>query len=229
MLLEVKELTKQYRRGNADFAAIDSVNLSVSKHDFISIIGRSGSGKSTLLNLIAGLLKPSSGSIYIEEQNVVSFSEEEASFYRNAKIGYIPQGQSILSNLTVLDNVMLPFYFFNRKGDAAEKASSLLAQVGIAHLAKSYPNQLSGGELRRVSIARALINEPALLIADEPTSDLDVSTTAEIMALFQEIAQNGTAILMVTHEMDTINYGNRTFVMESGKLTESIAQNGDMI
>jgi ABC-type lipoprotein export system ATPase subunit len=186
----------------------------------VSIIGRSGSGKSTLLNLIAGLLNPTSGSVEMDGRIISTLNDAEVSLYRNSKIGYVSQGQTILSNLTVLDNVRLPFYFFKRDGDATEKALLLLEQVGILHLAGSYPKQLSGGELRRVSIARALINDPGLLIADEPTSDLDAQTTGEIMQLFRLISQKGTAVLMVTHELDTVSYGKRTFVMVSGVLTE---------
>lgn len=140
--------------------------------------------------------------------------------YSNSKVGYIPQGYSTLSNLTVLDNVRLPFFLFKREGNASERALHLLEQVGIQHLAQSYPKHLSGGELRRVSIARALINNPAMLIADEPTSDLDAQTTIDIMKLFNQISKNGTAILMVTHELDTVDYGNSVHVMDSGILTQ---------
>lgn len=222
MILEVKKLTKEYKRGDTSFFAVNGVNLSVSSDDFVGIVGRSGCGKSTLLNLIAGLLKPTFGSIEIDGQDILSLNDEEASLYRNSKIGYVPQGQSVLANLTVLDNVRLPFYFFRREGDAVGKALSLLEQVDIPHLAQLYPKQLSGGELRRVSIARAFINDPLLLIADEPTSDLDTQTTAEIIKLFSEISQKGTAILMVTHELDIVDYGNRIFKMDSGILTEQV-------
>ena len=213
MLLQTKGLVKEYKRGNTSFPAVNGVDLSVSSEDFVSIVGRSGSGKSTLLNLIAG-------SILVEGVDISSLNDEKVSLYRNSKIGYVPQGQSVLSNLTVLDNVRLPFYLFKREGDATEKALSLLDQVGLADLAQASPRELSGGELRRVSIARALINDPALLMADEPTSDLDAQTTAEIMELFRRISQNGTAILMVTHELETVGYGNRVLTMDAGTLTE---------
>jgi len=220
MLLEIKKLTKEYKRGASSFKAVDNVDLSISEDDFVSIIGRSGSGKSTFLNMIASLIIPTSGSLELEGQNILSKKDKVTSFYRNSKIGYIPQGYSTLSNLTVLDNVRLPFFFYKREGDATEKALDLLEKVGIPHLAQSYPKELSGGELRRVSIARALINSPAILLADEPTSDLDSLTTTDIMQLFEQISQNGTAILMVTHELDTVNYGNSVYVMNSGVLTK---------
>jgi putative ABC transport system ATP-binding protein len=223
MLLEVRELTKEYKRSNALFPAVDKVNLSVARDDFVSIIGRSGSGKSTLLNLIAGLLRPTAGSISVDGQDVLSLDDRGISRYRNATIGYVPQGQSALANLTVLDNVQLPFYLFKRDGSALARAQSLLEEVGISHLAEAYPKQLSGGELRRVSIARALINRPAILIADEPTSDLDTQTTAEIMQLFAQISKQGTAVLLVTHELDTVSYGDSVYRMEAGRLAQAQA------
>jgi putative ABC transport system ATP-binding protein len=200
------------------------VNLSIAAGDFISVIGRSGSGKTTLLSMTAGLIKPTSGDVTLEGKNIFSLKDEEISLVRNTKIGYIPQGISLLPNLTVLDNVRLPFYLAAKEpdggGDNVEKALSLLDQVGIAPLAGAWPKQLSGGEQRRVSIARALFNDPAILIADEPTGDLDADTTAEIMELFSRIAQKGTAIFLVTHELDTVSYGDRVYLMSAGTLTE---------
>jgi putative ABC transport system ATP-binding protein len=220
MLLEINGLTKEYKRNNVPFPAVKDAALSMDAGDFVSIIGRSGSGKTTLLCMTAGLLKPTAGVVTLEGRNIFTLSDEESSFLRNAKIGYIPQGMSLLPNLRVVDNVRLPFYLSKREGDSAEKALSLLDQVGILHLARDYPKQLSGGEQRRVSIARALINDPVMLIADEPTGDLDTGTTAEIMELFSRIAQKGTAILLVTHEPDTVSYGNRVYIMDAGTLTE---------
>ncbi len=221
MLLDIKGLTKQYVRGGAAFIALDNACLSLSEGEFLTISGKSGSGKSTLLNLIAGLMRPTAGSVEYSGKNIFAFTDAEASRYRNASIGYVPQGLSALANLTVLDNVRLPFFLFKKEGDAGEKAILLLEQTGIRHLAGVYPRQLSGGELRRVSIARALINSPSLLIADEPTGDLDVKTTAGIMSLFSEIAQGGTGVVVVTHDPDTAHYGTRYFVMDAGRLNEA--------
>jgi putative ABC transport system ATP-binding protein len=220
VILKVNGLTKEYKREGTAFFAVHDVSLQLSAGDFFCITGRSGSGKSTLLNLLAGLLKPTRGSIEIEGRDISSFNDEEASAYRNSKIGYIPQGHSVLTNLTVLDNVRLPYYFFRRKGDVTDKAMSLLERAGIPHLARSYPKQLSGGELRRVSIARALMNDPVILMADEPTNDLDARTTAEMMKLFREISQKGTAVLMVTHDLEAAQSANRIFKMDMGILTE---------
>jgi putative ABC transport system ATP-binding protein len=217
-LLELKNLTKEYRRGGRAFNAVNEVSLSVEPGEFISIIGRSGSGKSTLLNMSAGLLRPTEGAVLFEGRDIHRLNDRELSFLRNEKIGYVPQGQSLLSNFTVFDNVCIPWFLFRREGDVEGRAFILLEKVGISHLAASYPKELSGGEMRRDSIARSLINDPRLLIADEPTGDLDVQTTAEIMELFSRIAREGTAVLIVTHELDTLNYGNKTYSMDGGNL-----------
>ncbi|MDR1318342.1 MAG: ABC transporter ATP-binding protein [Treponema sp.] len=217
-LLELKELTKEYKRGVRSFNAVNHASLSVEPGDFISIIGRSGSGKTTLLNMGAGLLRPTAGTVLFEGRNIYGLRDKDISFFRNEKIGYVPQGQSLLSNFTVFDNVCIPWFLWKREGDVEGRAFILLEKVGISHLAASYPRELSGGEMRRAAIARSLINEPRLLIADEPTSDLDAETTAEIMTLFSRIAGEGTAVLIVTHELDTLAYGNKTYSMDAGNL-----------
>jgi putative ABC transport system ATP-binding protein len=219
VLLELQKLTKEYRRGEQAFNAVDCASLFVEPGDFISIIGRSGSGKSTLLNMSAGLIKPTQGTVLFDGKDIYQFGDREISLFRNEKIGYVPQGQSLLSNFTVLENVCIPWFLFKREGEPAERALSLLEKTGISHLAASYPKELSGGEMRRVAIARSLINNPPLLIADEPTSDLDAETTAEIMKLLSTISREGTAVLIVTHELDTLSYGNKTYAMKSGNLT----------
>ena len=218
-LLELRELTKEYKRGNRAFNAVNGVNVSVERGDFISITGRSGSGKSTLLNMSAGLLKPTAGTVLFDGQDIFSLTDISISRIRNEKIGFVPQGQSLLSNFTVLENVCIPWFLFKREGEPEERAFSLLEKTGIGHLAASYPKELSGGEMRRVAIARSLINNPALIIADEPTSDLDAETTAKIMHLLSAIAKEGTAVLIVTHELDTLSYGNKIYSMNEGNLS----------
>lgn len=219
MLLEVKGLTKVYKRGSTFFKAVDQVSFSMDRKEFVSIVGRSGSGKSTLLNMIAGLIKPTEGSVLLEGKETLNCSDTEVSYLRNAKIGYIPQGQSILPNFSVIDNVRLPFFLSKRSGDPTERALSLLERVGISHLAHSYPSQLSGGEMKRVEIARALINSPDLLIADEPTANLDLQTTRETMQLFDSLSEEGASILLVTHEPEVSAYCKRTLEMKDGKLS----------
>lgn len=221
MLLELRQLNKEYSRGGKTFSAVDSIDLSVEQDDFICINGRSGSGKSTLLGMIAGLLSPTSGSIVFEGCDLSEMSDRKLSYIRNSRIGYIPQGRSIIANLTALDNIRLPFFLQGRKGDPSGKALSLLDAMGLAGLADTYPSQLSGGELRRVSIARALINSPGLILADEPTGDLDPLATQEIMRLLKGITTAGTAVIMVTHEPDLYGFGNKLYTMDSGSLTET--------
>ncbi|MDR2048133.1 MAG: ABC transporter ATP-binding protein [Treponema sp.] len=218
-LLELNNITKEYKRGGRTFNAVNHASLSVEPGDFISIIGRSGSGKTTLLNMSAGLLHPTEGTVFFEGNDIHRLGDREISFLRNEKIGYVPQGQSLLSNFTVFDNVCIPWFLFKREGDVEGRAFILLEKVGISHLAASYPRELSGGEMRRAAIVRALINEPRLLIADEPTSDLDRETTAEVMRLLGRIAGEGTAVLIVTHELDTLDYGNKTCSMDAGNLS----------
>ncbi|HBU12313.1 MAG TPA: ABC transporter ATP-binding protein [Clostridiales bacterium] len=221
MLLEVKGIKKTYQTKARKTVAVNDVSFSLGKNDFVSVVGRSGSGKSTLLNMLTGLLAPTSGAILFEGADLRGMGDLAVSRVRNERMGYVPQGYSVLANLTLLDNVCLPFYLFKREGAVHEKARDLLGRMGIAQLADRYPAELSGGEIRRAAIARALINDPAILIADEPTGDLDEQTTGEIMRLFKEINTGGTAILMVTHEPDTVAYGNRLFQMAQGKLEET--------
>ena len=221
MNLTIKNLEKKFKQGDREVSALSNVNLTVSEGEFISIIGRSGSGKSTFLNIISGLLEADSGQILYDGLSISDFSDEELSYIRNSKVGYIMQGKSLLSGLSVIDNVLLPFYLFKRDGDVILKARKLLKQMGILHLENAYPSKLSGGELRRVAIARALINSPEIILADEPTSDLDIENTQEIMRLLRETADSGTTVIMVTHELDTLKYGGEVYVMEEGILSKS--------
>jgi putative ABC transport system ATP-binding protein len=219
MILKMSNVSRDFRRGPAIVNAVRDVNLEVDAGQFFSIVGRSGSGKSTLLNLAVGNLAPTSGSVLFEGREIAGLRDREISFLRNEKIGYVPQGLSVLSNLNVLDNVRLPYYSFKREGNPTEEAMKLLEKVGIAHLAETFPSSLSGGELRRVSIARALINHPVLVAADEPTSDLDEENTREVIELFRGIAKEGIAVLMVTHELETMLHCDRILHMEKGILS----------
>lgn len=220
-MLNLTQLVKLYEKADTiSLTAVNNVNLHVMRGDFISIIGRSGSGKSTLMNMIVGLLRPTCGKVILDGEELWTMDDKNMARMRCTKIGYIAQGMSVLSNLTVLDNVRLPYCLAHKKGDGIEEARSLLKTVGIESLAYRYPAQLSGGEIRRASIARALINNPKILVADEPTCDLDSETGKEIMELFAEINQKGVTIILVTHENDNIIYGNRLCVMSSGKLIE---------
>jgi len=221
MLLDVGGVTKTYRRGKADFNAVDNAAFQVAAGELVVINGRSGSGKSTLLAIIAGLLPPNSGSVTLDGENLNLLRDGKLSRLRNEKIGFIPQGHCLLDSLSVIDNVALPYRLAKRGGDPYEHARLLLARLGIAELANQYPAQLSGGELRRAAIARALINSPRLLLADEPTGDLDPQNALNIFALFAEIAQTGAAVLAATHESARPRGCDKRLIMSGGTLTIS--------
>ncbi len=220
MLLKLESLTKNYTRADRQFAAVSNVNFTIEEGDFIGVIGRSGSGKTTLLNMISGLVKPTSGKVMLLGEDLYAKKDDEISKLRNTTIGYIPQQSALLGNLPVIENVCLPYFLYPREGDPFGKAHIYLEQLGIAHLAKSYPKELSGGERKRVLIARAMLNEPKLIIADEPTSDLDIESTTEVMQIFQKLNENGTTLMLVTHELDTIDYTKKLYTMREGELLE---------
>ncbi|WP_099320154.1 ABC transporter ATP-binding protein [Anaerococcus sp. Marseille-P3625] len=217
-IIKTENLSKSFKRGSNTLFAVKNVNFTLEEGDFVNIIGRSGSGKSTFLNLLSGLLKPTEGKIFAKGKDMSDFSDREISKYRNEIIGFVPQSLGTLPNLNVLENVSLPYYLFKRDDSAYEKAAMLLDEMGILHLKDDFPKNLSGGELKRVLIARSMINSPELLILDEPTSDLDKNTTMEIMDLLKKINSKGTALIIVTHELDILKYGNTLCQMEDGSL-----------
>ena len=217
-IVKLNSVSKKYYRGGVPFMAVDNINLEINTGDYINIIGRSGSGKSTLLNIIAGILSPSSGSVEICGSLLNQSDDETLSRIRNDKIGFIPQGDSALQNLSVIENILLPFCIYPHGGDGEGYAKILLEQFGISNLADSYPAELSGGELRRALIARALINRPEIVIADEPTSDLDTQSTSRIMEIFSRLNSEGLTLLIVSHDLDTIKYGKKVFTMSDGKI-----------
>ena len=217
-IIKAENLSKSFKRGSNTLFAVKNVNFTLNEGDFVNIIGRSGSGKSTFLNLLSGLLKPTEGKIFTKGKDMSDFSDREISKYRNEIIGFVPQSLGTLPNLNVLENVSLPYYLFKRDDSAYEKAAMLLDEMGILHLKDDFPKNLSGGELKRVLIARSMINSPELLILDEPTSDLDKNTTMEIMDLLKKINSKGTALIIVTHELDILKYGNTLCQMEDGSL-----------
>ena len=217
-IIKTENLSKSFKRGSNTLFAVKNVNFTLKEGDFVNIIGRSGSGKSTFLNLLSGLLKPTEGKIFAKGKDMSDFSDREISKYRNEIIGFVPQSLGTLPNLNVLENVSLPYYLFKRDDSAYEKAAMLLDEMGILHLKDDFPKNLSGGELKRVLIARSMINSPELLILDEPTSDLDKNTTIEIMDLLKKINSKGTALIIVTHELDILKYGNSLCQMEDGSL-----------
>jgi len=220
MILRAVNLSKSYERRGERFFAADAVNLRITTDDFICITGLSGSGKSTLLNMLAGLLPADGGDIVLDSENYARLNDKQLAKLRGSKIGYIPQGNSLLQNFSVIDNVCIPWYL-TRKQNIHAKARGLLDLVGIAKLERESPRNLSGGEARRVAVARSLIAEPSIIIADEPTSDLDPATSDDILHLFAEFHRNGVAVLLVTHERQVPSCTTKHYVMDNGKLIEA--------
>lgn len=218
MLLKASNISKTFKRREEDFYAVKNVDFSLSKGEFVFICGRSGSGKTTFLNLLAGLLNADSGTVLYNDKNIFEFSDNDKSFYRNEYIGFVPQTIGSLPNLSVLDNVRLPHFLFKRDGDGKDRALFLLEMVGIAGLKDELPKNLSGGETKRMLIARALMNSPTVLIADEPTSDLDASTTKDVMSALKSINAEGTAVIIVTHDNDILSSDIKTYTMSDGCL-----------
>lgn len=223
MRLQAEHVSRTYfrdSRGANFFYAVKEADLVLAPGQLIEITGRSGSGKSTLLNMLAGLLEPSEGRILVDDIDLYAMSDDERSRLRNLSFGIIPQGQTGLHSLTVLENVQLPSMLYEGAVCPEEKALALLERVGIADLAAAYPNELSGGEMRRLSIARALVMDPGIILADEPTGDLDDENTKAVLQLLRSCADEGKAVLLVTHETAAAAYADRIYRMDGGTLTE---------
>lgn len=224
-MIELQNVSKTYETGELTVKAVDTTDLHMESAEMVVILGRSGSGKTTLLSLIGGLTKPTSGHVSINGTDIWTLNDKGLSEFRNQNIGFIFQFSSLLPTLSAVDNLMLPT-IFDRNAKTDEKrarARALLERVGLRDRMDLFPSQLSGGEQRRVAIARALMNEPQLVLADEPTGDLDEETEGEIIQIFQEVNKEGTAILMVTHNSELTSAANRTFRMASGDLREITA------
>jgi ABC-type lipoprotein export system ATPase subunit len=214
--------------GKRVITPVKDVTLQVNPGEFIIITGRSGSGKTTLLNLAAGLVKPTRGKVIIDQVDLSFFTDQQLAALRSRELGFIFQFPSLLPNLTALENVVLSsgFAHGNGKGDVLERANNLFADLGIKDKTGSYPRQLSAGEQKRVVIARALMNHPSVILADEPTSDLDSQTEQEIMAILKGVNEAGVAILMVTHHLQLLSYASRAFRMDNGALLALEKQEG---
>jgi putative ABC transport system ATP-binding protein len=217
-MIEVSSLTKTFGTGSSEVRAVDNVYLEVQPGEFILILGRSGSGKSTLLGMLAGLIRPTSGTIRIKGMDINTMSDNAIAELRSKEIGFVFQFSGLIPTVTALENVMIPTLFSHDGSGNRERALDLLKQVGVAERANAYPRTLSSGEMKRVAIARALINKPSILIADEPTGDLDNATESEIMALFRTLNHEGITIIMVTHNPDLIPCATRTYRMNQGRM-----------
>ena len=215
--LEAQKLVKEYKRRGKSFRAVDDIDFSIEPGEFVMIEGESGSGKTTFLNLITGLTDPTSGIVTIGGRSLKDTGDKEISKIRNEKIKYIPQGESLLSALTVRENILFPFTIGGAKRPSEERLLEVAEKLGITELLDEYPSELSGGEMRRATIARAVINKPDLIIADEPTGSLDSFNTSKVMDIFREIAEEGTAVIVVTHQKETLGYASRVLGMSKGK------------
>ena len=225
-MISAIDITKTYTAQDRTITALGGVILKVKTKEFVAVIGRSGTGKSTLLGVTGGLLKPSSGKVFLDGQSIWNLDEQPRAKIRAQKIGFVFQNASVINSLTVLENVVLPQSFLPKPTTPdISRAMNLIESVGLGARANAYPDQLSGGQKRRVAIASALMNDPPLLLADEPTGDLDSETESEIMTLFSNLWQNGTTIIMVTHNQQLADYASRILKMSNGLIIESSEQN----
>lgn len=216
------QTTKTYRQGEVDLAVLAGVNFEVQPGEFIALMGPSGSGKSTLLNLTAGIDRPTSGQVLVGDQNPNSLSEGQLADWRRQFIGFIFQRYHLINVLTAAENVEVPLLLFKlSKAERKRRVHTALDLVGLADRAKSYPKQLSGGEEQRVAIARTIVNDPAVILADEPTGDLDTKSAQEILGLLVLLNQNfKKTIIMVTHDPTAAGYANRTLYLHKGVFSE---------
>jgi putative ABC transport system ATP-binding protein len=222
--IETKNLTKIYHRGIEEITSVNNVSFSIDKGDFVSIIGPSGSGKTTLINLLGCLDNPTAGELYLRGREIFggskNLSERELTKIRRETFGYIFQSFYLIPTLTVRENVMLPLTFFRKPG-VEHETDRLLSLLGIEHRKDHLPGQISGGEMQRVAIARAMVNMPDILLADEPTGNLDTKRSLEIVQVLQELNRNvGLTVIMVTHNPELALYANRTLEMKDGQMRQ---------
>lgn len=219
-MIELKEISRTYRVGGQTIHALDGVDLHIAEGEFVAIMGRSGSGKSTLLNMLGCMDRPDGGEYRLDGQAVSAMDDDELSAFRNRYIGFIFQSFHLLPRLTTLENVLLPRRYHDQgfREEDFERARQLLARVDLADRMDHKPNELSGGQRQRVAIARALVNQPRLLLADEPTGNLDSRTSDAIMDQLQELNREGQTIVMVTHEQDIADFAGRQVFMMDGRI-----------
>ena len=230
MELKAKGISKKFPRlrdGSNYFYALNETDFTVKGGTLTVITGRSGGGKTTLLNILGGLLCPSSGNATVDGVDLYQMDDKKLSAFRNKHIAVIPQGVSAVYTLTVLENILLPTMMYGKRTDEnVGRAEELLQQFGIGDLRNAMPSELSGGELRRMAIARAMMTEPAIILADEPTGDLDDENTAVVLKMLRKTADDGAAVLVISHDADTLSYADQIYRMDGGKLTSLEVNNG---
>ena len=220
-LIDVRDIVKIYATGDVELRALDGVSFSVEGGEFVSIMGHSGSGKSTMMNILGCLDVPTSGAYFLDGKEVSALSKDELAGIRNRKIGFVFQGFNLLSRSTALENVELPLIYSGIPAKTRrERSRAALERVGLGDRMKHRPSQMSGGQQQRVAVARALVGSAPIILADEPTGNLDTKTSGEIMDLFVELNGEGHTLLVVTHEPDIAKYSRRTLLFKDGRLLE---------
>ena len=218
-IIDIKNISRSYKMGDEVVNALRSITLQIHKNEYVALMGPSGSGKSTLMNILGCLDSPSSGEYLLNGINVSTMGDTDLAEVRNKQIGFIFQTFNLLPKLTALENVALPLIYAGiNKKDRLAKAAHVLSSVGLTDRMHHKPNELSGGQRQRVAVARALVNDPAIILADEPTGNLDTKTSVEIMGLFEEIHQKGNTIILVTHEPDIALHAHRIVKLRDGLL-----------
>lgn len=223
-VIEIAELTKIYRMGDVQVTALDGIALQINAGEFVAIMGPSGSGKSTLLNILGCLDRPTKGQYKLAEEDVSRLSRQKLARVRGQKIGFVFQSYNLLAQSNALENVILPMIYSHNGGhtrkERVERARAALASVGLSNRERHKPTEMSGGQQQRVAIARALINDPPLILADEPTGNLDTHSGQEIMEILDELNQKGRTIVMVTHEAEIAAHARRVIHMRDGRITD---------
>jgi len=224
-VVQLEDIHKTYRSGEIEVHAVRGVTLEIAKGEFIAVMGASGSGKSTLMNLLGCLDRPTKGRYLLDGIDVAQLDRNARADIRNHKLGFVFQGFNLLARTTALENVELPMFYAHRRiprREMRDRALRALEIVGLGARADHYPSQLSGGQQQRVAIARALVNQPQVILADEPTGNLDSRTSVEIMGVFQKLNEEGITVLMVTHELDIAQYSKRNLIMRDGLLVSDV-------